>query len=293
MVKEGTVDSGICPVCSRERHHPAKVESGLRTHKIPLELVIAGHARAEEISRLKTRIEMLVHALQKQRDFTTHLLAVLEEERSAVAREISDELGQMLATLQLNVSLLTREYPDQAKLVARSQVMEQLISSSVMSVQQISSALRPSTLDLLGLADAMEWQARKFRDQTGIPCKTTILLSKNEVDRNVATAVYRIFQEALDLFTRHSGESGIRMYLVERKRWLTLTVHDAGGGRIDHERNGQESHAISVIRERAEAFGGRLRFRSSPERGSALFVRMPAEAKEDGNDTHEKDTRCR
>lgn len=229
----------------------------------------------------RVREKKLTDSLKQQRKLAAHLINVREEERTTIAREIHDELGQMLASLQLNVSLISMEYHDHEQLVARTKAMEQLISSSIMTVQRISSELRPVMLDQLGLADAMEWQAQEFQKKSGIPCKTIILLLEKKVDRGVSTAIFRIFQEALTNIIRHSGATFVRATLVEKKGWLTLSVLDDGRGIADSEKKDLQSFGIAGMRERADAFGGKLKICGSPRYGTALFARIPLAVKED------------
>ncbi|EHP86722.1 PAS/PAC sensor signal transduction histidine kinase [Geobacter metallireducens RCH3] len=240
---------------------------------------------SREIERSK-REEGLVDSLKKQRRLSFHLMSAREEERTAVAREIHEELGQMLAALQLNVSLVTKEYLDHAKLVARTQAMEQLITSSIMTVNRISSELRPVMLDILGLADAIEWQAKEFEKKSGIRCKTTILLAEKKVDRDVSTAVYRIVQEALSNVARHATADHVRVTLVEKVGRVTLSVSDNGRGITEREKNNPQSLGIAGMRERAEAFGGRLRICGSSRQGTTVVARIPL-AREGDVDEHQ------
>ncbi|GLI39382.1 PAS domain S-box protein [Geobacter hydrogenophilus] len=238
-----------------------------------------------EIARSK-REDGLVDSLKKQRRLSFHLMSAREEERTVVAREIHEELGQMLAALQLNVSLVTKEYLDHAKLVARTQAMEQLITSSIMTVNRISSELRPVMLDILGLADAIEWQAKEFEKKSGIRCKTTVLLTQKKVDRDVSTAVYRIVQEALSNVARHASADHVRVTLVEKIGRLTLSVSDNGRGITEREKNNPQSLGIAGMRERAEAFGGRLRICGSSRQGTTVIARISL-AREGDVDEHQ------
>lgn len=255
--------------------HGEMSESNQRVLELSGELARANRDRFQETFRHKMLEEKLKESLQQQRKLAAHFIDIREQERTTIAREVHDELGQMLASLQLNVSLLSLEYGDHEQLVVRTKAMEQLINSSIATVQRISSELRPVMLDLLGLADAMDWQAREFRKKSGISCKTTILLAEKKVDRGVSTAVFRIFQEALTNVIRHSGATCVQAYLVEKKEWLTLSVRDNGRGITENEKKNLQSFGIAGMRERAEAFGGKLKICGSPINGTALFARIP------------------
>lgn len=221
-----------------------------------------------------------------QRKISNHLMSAREEERTAIAREIHEELGQMLAALQLNLALITKEYVDHSTLVARAKVMEQLIASSITTVQRISSDLRPVMIDILGLADAIEWQAKEFQKKSGIICKTTIHIDEQAIAPDVTTAVYRIFQEAMSNVFDHSEASTVQVVLKNRGIWLNLAVYGNGGVIAESGKEDIQSPGIAGVRERVEAFGGRLRISGLLRQGILLFARIPLAAKEDV-DVHE------
>jgi signal transduction histidine kinase len=219
-------------------------------------------------------------------------MALREKERKTIAREIHDELGQMLASLKMSVLLITEEYRDHAVLAARAIAMEQLITTSIMTVQRISSELRPVMLDILGITDALEWKSKDFEKKTGILCKTLILLKEKNVQPEIATAIYRICEEALNNVMLHSQAKNVQVDLVEKKGWLTLTVRDDGRGIDEKEKKNSCSLGIARMRGWAEAFGGKLRISRSPLSGTCLFARLLAIKKEDIDVYHEKSNHC-
>jgi signal transduction histidine kinase len=255
-------------------------DAGMRVQKLSEELSRASWELSQENSRHKDWEDKLKNSLRQQRKLSAHLMTLREEERTTVSREIHEDLGQMLAALQLNVSLMALECHGQEQLVARTKVMEQLITSSIMTVQRISSELRPVMLDLLGLADAIEWQAEEFRKSSGIPCKTILLLAEKRVERGVSTAVFRIFQEAMTNAIRHSGATRVQVNLVERRGGLTLSVRDDGRGITEKEKKDLLSLGIAGMRGLAEAFGGKLKISGSPRLGTVLLARIPLAGKE-------------
>jgi signal transduction histidine kinase len=230
---------------------------------------------------LEGEVQTLRESLRLQRSLNSHLLVIREEERTFIAREIQDELGQMLATLKMNVSLISEEYRDHARLVSRAKAMEQLITTSIKTVQRISSQLRPVMLDILGITEALEWLSKELEKKTGIKCKTIILLGEKKMKSEQASAVYRICEEALNNVIRHSGARTVQIVLLERKNWLTLSVSDDGRGITDKEKNDSHSFGIAGMRGWAEAFGGRLRILGSPIRGTGVFARIPTGMQEE------------
>ncbi|MFZ2949285.1 MAG: sensor histidine kinase [Desulfuromonadaceae bacterium] len=247
----------------------------VQVRKLSEELSRASRELSQENVRHKDWEDKLKNSLRQQRELSAHLMTLREEERTTVSREIHEDLGQMLAALQLNVSLMALEYHDHELLVARTRVMEQLITSSIMTVQRISSDLRPVMLDLLGLADAIVWQAEEYRKSSGIPCKTILLLTEKKVERSVSTAVFRIFQDAMTNAIRHSGATRVQVSLVERNGGLTLSVRDDGRGISEKEKNDLLSLGLAGMRGRAEALGGKLKICGSPRFGTVLLARIP------------------
>lgn len=235
--------------------------------------------RSQEMVRYKQLRDLLNH----QRKFAFHLMSTQEAERTEVAREVQEDLGQLLATLQMNVLLMKNEYRDLDKFVARTEAMDKLIADSIMKVQKISSGLRPVMLDLLGLADAMEWYAQKFQENTGIVCRTTVLLDEKNMHHELSTSVFRIFQEVINNITRHSDATSVQVELTDRKGFLVLLVRDDGRGISKMEKKDFHSFGIAEMRQRAEAFGGKLRIFGVQGRGTALIARIPLNRKEDSH----------
>jgi len=266
------------------------LESQTRNAKDEEELVCVKE-RAAELLQLNSmlvqeingrkQLEITLRDSQKRlRNLSTHLQSVREEERKAVAREIHDELGQTLATIQLGLSVLDGGYADHPNLTDRIKDMDVLIVNAIKTVQRISSELRPAMLDVLGLADALEWQSQEFKKRTDIDCTITIHLMNNVVNPGIATALFRIFQESLTNVQRHSRATKVEAQLVEKGQHFNLTVHDNGSGISKEEIYSPTSIGLIGIRERVYILGGRMKIFGSPVRGTALFVRVPTKSKE-------------
>lgn len=244
------------------------------------DLAHSNRERLEEKLQHKSRVETLHRSMSQKQNLAIHLMATQEEERAAVAQEIHEELGQMLAAIQLNVVLMTNEYGDHDQFAARTAAIKQLLATSIMKVQKISSELRPVMLDLLGLADAMEWYAQKFMQKTGTPCRAYVHLREKMVRRELSTSVFRIFQEVLTNIASHAEATSVQVELTDRKGALVLMVCDDGKGISTSEKKNHLSFGIAAMRQRAEAFGGKLRIFGIDQRGTALIVRIPLTRKE-------------
>ena len=239
------------------------------------DLVSLNKLLAEEIYE-RTKVEEKLRRSQEQlRELSTHILNIREEERTAIAREIHDELGQVLAALKFDVSLLAANYQDHPRLVEKTRSMEQMISDSIKTVQRISSELRPVMLDELGLAEALEWQTDSFQQRTGIACKIIVLLMEKTVRRELATALFRIYQESLTNVLRHSGATQVDAILIEKKGRIVLAISDNGVGILEHQKNTPHSFGVIGMRERAYALGGKMKICGLPELGTLVIVRIP------------------
>lgn len=244
------------------------------------ELLQLNSMLVQEIKNRKKLEETLRDSQVRLRNLSAYLQYIREEERKAIAREIHDELGQMLAAIQMGVSLLAGEYKDHTNLAIRIKDMGSLIADAIKTVQRISSELRPVMLDVLGLADALEWQSQDFQKRTGVNCKITVLLMDNVVHPDVATALFRVFQESLTNVQRHSEATQIEALLVERSQTYSLTIRDNGKGITEEEIASPQSIGLIGMRERVLILGGRTKIFGSPDKGTALFVRVPIKPKE-------------
>jgi signal transduction histidine kinase len=203
-----------------------------------------------------------------------------EEERARVARELHDELGQVLSSLKLEFMWLVDEIrksdPKPGILVVNKlQSLIGLIEVSIQSVRQISGDLRPAVLDHLGLTDAIQWEATKFQARTGIRCRVAVDLKNELADRTRALALYRILQEALTNVARHAHAGAVRISLRQRATTLTLVVKDNGRGITKAERSSTQSIGLLGMSERARLLGGRVTITGVPGRGTTVSVRVP------------------
>lgn len=209
------------------------------------------------------------------------LETVREEERARVARELHDELGQVLTSLKLEfiwlVDELKKSEPKPGiQLVNKLQSLIGHIEVSIQSVRQISGDLRPAVLDHLGLREAIQWECTRFQARTGVRCRVVSGLTHDLADRARALALYRILQEALTNVVRHAHAGAVRISLSERGRTLMLIVKDNGRGITKAELSSWESIGLLGMSERARLLGGRLTITGAPGRGTTVTVRVPS-----------------
>jgi PAS domain S-box-containing protein len=222
--------------------------------------------------------QQLRESREQLHSLSSHLLSVREEERSAIAREIHDEFAQALTGLKMDLSwLAARLPPNQPALFEKARTMATLIDSTVQSVRKIVGKLRPGLLDDLGLVAALEWYAHDFQTRTGMQCKFTSCVPDLHLDRERATAVFRIFQESLTNVARHANASRVTAKLNVVSGDLILEIKDNGRGITDGELANPKSFGLLGMRERAYLLGGEIRILGRPGKGTAITVQIPIE----------------
>ena len=203
------------------------------------------------------------------------IMANQEKERSAIARELHDELGQVLTALRMDsVWMSERLKNSDPKAARRALTMCQLIDKNIEDVRGMAFRLRPGVLDDLGLVDALEWYTADFERRTEIAC---VFDHENvpRLNETVSTAAYRIAQEALTNIARHAGASGVKVSLRSSNGFLTLTVVDDGRGFDALHLSESEGLGVAGMRERATLVGGSLDVTSRPLKGTRVYLKVP------------------
>ncbi|MBI3138735.1 MAG: PAS domain S-box protein [Sphingobacteriales bacterium] len=220
--------------------------------------------------------EELKSSYKAIRNLTAHLQNIREEERANIAREIHDELGQQLTVLKMDIAWLNKRFQGvDEKVNLRLKDLLIMLDETVQSVRRISSQLRPSLLDDLGLIAAMEWQLGEFEKRAGI--KTGLSAPQDEipVPDTAKTALFRIFQESLTNVVRHSSAKKVSVELKEEQGQLVMTIKDDGKG-FDLTRVAEKKTlGILGMKERSEMMGGRYEIRSIPGEGTTVVVSVP------------------
>ena len=236
--------------------------------------MLDARARADAKTRaLTTALEESREQLQR---LTDGLLLAREEERTAIAREIHDTLGQALTALKMDVAWVGRRLPhDAAPTAAKLAVMMALIDDLVITVRRIATDLRPGVLDDLGLAAAVEWQAKEFEHRTGIHCALCAKVDDRALDPLVSTAVFRIFQESLTNVARHSRASRVAVTLERLESDLVFEMRDDGIGIAAGDASSARSVGLVGMRERAQLVGGGFAISGASGAGTTVRVRVP------------------
>jgi len=231
-----------------------------------------------DITARKQAEEELRESKERLRSLADYLQSVRENERTAIAREIHDELGQALTGLNIDLSWLAKKVPENEKvLLDKIRAMSEMTTQTIRTVQRISTDLRPGLLDDLGLVAAIEWQTEEFKNRTGIRCTLTIDPEDITIDDRRSTSLFRILQETLTNVTRHAQSTQVYVSLQEKDRGLELMVKDNGTGISEEHVFDPKSLGLIGIRERAYQWGGEVKINGSPGKGTTVVVRMPIE----------------
>ncbi len=212
---------------------------------------------------------------ERLRELSAHIQVMQEEERVKIAREVHDELGQSLTALKMDVSMLKKQLPTDEGINRRMNSMLGLVNGTIRSVQRISSELRPSVLDDLGLAAAIEWQTKEFEERSGIRFTLKLPIKELGVNSAQATSLFRIYQETLTNIARHSMARHVDVELTESATGLRLIVSDDGIGIDESSLTNGQSLGIMGMRERAALAGGTLEILSEQSQGTTIVVTMP------------------
>jgi len=232
---------------------------------------------ANNYERQRKKIEKKFKISQEQlKKLSAHLQTVREEERSNIAHELHDEIGQLLGVLKMNMFWLkTRFKGNQNQLFPKIDKMMELIDQVIQTTRRISTELRPVMLDHFGIEAAIEWQAKKFEEQTGIKCD--IILPKNKVtlDPERSITIFRIWQEVLTNVYRHAKATNVKLILQDKKNKLILKIQDNGKGIKEKEILNPNTFGLLGIHERINFFDGEIKIKGLKGKGTSLIICLP------------------
>ncbi len=248
--------------------------------------------RTADLAQMNEALQLINEALHREvaerrrieenlRALSARLQQVREAERTRIAREIHDDLGQMLTALMMDLSWLEdkvakpREIATLNQLTEKIEQMSKLVGKTMDSVRTIAAELRPGVLDELGLKAAIEWQCADFHKRTGINCELLTELEEVALDRQSATAVFRILQESLTNVQRHAKATAVMLELDVQSDNLVLEIRDNGRGITEAEMTDPRALGILGMRERAGVVGGTIDINGAEGEGTRVTVRMP------------------
>jgi PAS domain S-box-containing protein len=220
--------------------------------------------------------EALQHSKDELRELATVGATAREQEKSRIARELHDELAQMLTALRMDLSWVSERMPaGEPQLAAKLDAMRNLLTDTVAATRRISADLRPLLLDDLGLVPAAQWLVSNFTQRTGIHCEFAVEPADLDLRDPHATAIFRILQESLTNVARHAQASLVDIRVDCSNGELTAKVRDNGRGFESGNPRKPNSYGLVGLRERAYLLDGEVSFDTAPGRGTTIEVRIP------------------
>jgi len=247
----------------------------------PEGLVVEYQVVGADVTSEKQIYLALEKSREAYRELAAHGQKQLENERTRISMEIHDELGQNLTALNIGLSILGKGGGGRED---RIREMRDLTERTIGSVQRISQELRPPQLDELGLLPAMQWHARKFLGGIGLDYRFETGGGNPDscLDKDRATALFRVYQESLTNVVRHAQASRVTVRVTTADDSVALEIADDGIGIDDRSKRSRNSLGIMGMRERVRAFQGRLTVSGRPNQGTTVLVRLPVARKGTG-----------
>ncbi len=229
----------------------------------------------QDITERERKEQEIQERNEQLRELASNLQHIREEERTYIAREIHDELGQQLTAIKLDVSWLDRKIQGGEPIKQRIGSVLGMLTDVLHSIRRISTQLRPSVLDDLGLVEALKWQATDVEQRTGIPVQVDFPEDSLQVEPGIATGLFRIFQESLTNIVRHANATAVTASLRIKGQQLVLTVSDNGKGFDREEVKKKKTLGLLGMKERTLMMNGHCEIDGTPEKGTVLTVSVP------------------
>jgi len=213
------------------------------------------------------------------RDLAFHLQSFQEEERGRIAAQIHDELGQALTAMKMDLVWIRDRTPkEDSEMRARITGTVEIMDQTVRTVRHIATELRPRLLDELGLVAAIEWQAQDFQERGGLECTCICRLDDKTIHPDLATALFRCFQELMTNILRHAEATQVEVLLAKEDGNLVLRVADNGKGFAQRAMTSEKSFGLLQIQERAHFWAGEVRIEDGELGGAVVKVMIPLTA---------------
>ena len=224
--------------------------------------------------------EELRKSREELRNLSKYLREARENERTAIAREIHDELGQIITALRLGLAWIRDNYKDDDVIFNKSKSMLALVDATIQTIQNIIAELRPGILDVLGLFAAIEWQAAELKKMSGITCDLALPPEDVQISADISTNIFRIIQELFTNIVRYSNATTVSVRIEIKGDRLFLDVADNGVGITPQNVSSPVSFGIIGIRERVYAMKGDMHIAGTPGMGTSVTITVPVHAKQ-------------
>ena len=244
-------------------------------------LLSNGVVQWEGIMTNITQSKNAKHEIEKSRrelvELTAHIHKIKEQERSAIAREIHDDLGGNLTAIKMGFSsIISKITKGQPIPIEQAHNLETILDSTFEAVHRISSDLRPNVLDL-GIVAALEWQAKEFEKQLGITCKFSCNQAEIAVTTDQGITLFRIFQESMSNIAKHAKASLVSVDLTATVSDIVLTIADNGVGIKSSDTLKSNSFGLRGMRERVTALHGTFNVKQADGQGTEIVIKLPIE----------------
>jgi PAS domain S-box-containing protein len=234
---------------------------------------------AQDITERKRAEETLKQSYEEIRQLTKHLQKIREEERTYIAREIHDELGQQLTAIKMDVAWIDKKIPVETTDIKRKlKNIIELLDGSNQSVRKILSELRSGILDDHGLLEALKWQGRQFTERTGIPVEFTTTETAIKLPEEIATCIFRVYQESLTNIMRYAQANKVITSLKILYHSIIVSIEDNGKGFIASGAQNDRSFGILGMKERVGSVHGKFNLVSTPGKGTSIIISIPYKA---------------
>lgn len=256
-------------------YRPEEVLARVRTHAELRRLQNGLEERVRErTTQLLEAQASLCDSQSRLQELTDFLQKIREEERTRIARELHDELGQALTSLRIDLGWLRGRFENSGTAVVdRVSGAYALVERTIEALRRISEGLRPGMLDVLGLAAAVEHHVTQFEERSGIACSLAMNREEFAIDGELATGIFRLVQEALTNVLRHAAASQVSVAIDEDSGNIRVCIEDDGQG----FQPGQNKKTFGLLgmQERVKMLGGNLEISSQPGQGSRIFATLP------------------
>lgn len=238
--------------------------------------VIGTACFSRDITIQKKTMEEIKSTAEQLRKLTAHLQTIREEERKRIAREIHDELGQLLTAIKMDVAWIDEKTPAETVPVKNKlKNIITLLDRSNQSVRNILNRLRPVILNDYGLMDALDWQNRQFTEATGIPVKFITAETAIMLPEEIVTGIFRVYQESLTNIMRYAKARKVITTLNTKNNIIFLTVQDNGKGFEPAVVPIKKSFGILGMKERVLSLNGKFELVSLPGKGTKISISLP------------------
>jgi PAS domain S-box-containing protein len=228
-----------------------------------------------DISKRKSKEESLQSYQDQLRVLDSHLEFIKETERKKIAKEVHDELGQIMTVLKMDIYWILKRIPQEnEELIEKTRSTISLIDSAIKSIQRISTELRPRILDDFGLVEAINYQIKQFIELSNINCEIIRMPENINLDQESSIAFYRILQEIMTNIIRHSNANKVTIDFEIRKKRLYMAIKDNGKGISQGVLKDPKSLGIIGIKERVKYLNGRFKIESGSG-GTEVNIDIP------------------